>query len=98
MADYDVVANVVVLTPPQCADRIYELTDAFIGSRHRTAAGITRLPAGCGLLDAASRDTTCRRNFRGDSHNGGYFSTISYFCRHFYRPAYAAAERLKQME
>ncbi len=50
MADYDVVANVVVLTPPQCADRIYELTYAFIDSRHRTAAGITRLPAGCGLL------------------------------------------------
>lgn len=50
MDGYDVFANVVVLTPPEHADRIYDATPAFIDDQKRMAAGITRLPSGCGLL------------------------------------------------
>lgn len=50
MNGYDVFANVIVLTPAEHADRIYEATPAFIDPRRRLAAGITRLPGDCGLL------------------------------------------------
>lgn len=50
MNGYDVFANVIVLTPPEHADRIYERTEAFIDPQRRLAAGITRLPNRCGLL------------------------------------------------
>ncbi len=50
MADYDVFANAIVLTPPEEAERIYARTEAFIDEERRLAAGITRLPNGCGLL------------------------------------------------
>lgn len=50
MDGYDVFANAVVLTPPHHADVIYDLTPAFIDERNGLAAGITRLPNGCGLL------------------------------------------------
>lgn len=50
MNGYDVFANVVVLTPPEHADAIYEKTEAFIDPERRLAAGITRLPNDCGLL------------------------------------------------
>ncbi|WP_418983348.1 urease accessory protein UreD [Alistipes sp.] len=50
MNGYDVFANVIVLTPAQHAERIYAATEAFINPEQRLAAGITRLPNGCGLL------------------------------------------------
>lgn len=50
MNGYDVFANVLVLTPPAQADRLYEATPAFIDRDRRLAAGITRLPNGAGLL------------------------------------------------
>ncbi len=58
MAGYDVFANVVVLTPPEHADRLYEQTEAFIDPARRVAAGITRLPCGCGLLYKVLGDET----------------------------------------
>lgn len=50
MGGYDVYGNVIVLTPSDRADRIYDSTPAFIDPARRLAAGITRLPNGCGLL------------------------------------------------
>lgn len=50
MNGYDVFANVIVLTPPEHADGIYERTEAFIDRGRRLAAGITRLPNEAGLL------------------------------------------------
>lgn len=50
MGDYDVFANVIVLTPPEHADKIYNGTQAFIDRDRHLAAGITRLPNDCGLL------------------------------------------------
>lgn len=50
MNGYDVFANVIVLTPEAHADRIYDRTEAFIDRERRLAAGITRLPNGCGVL------------------------------------------------
>lgn len=50
MGSYDVFANVIVLTPPDKADRIYEATTPFIDREARLAAGITHLPNGAGLL------------------------------------------------
>lgn len=50
MADYDVFANVLLLTPPDVADAVYAATGAFIDRRRHLAAGITRLPNGAGLL------------------------------------------------
>lgn len=50
MNGYDVFANVLVLTPPEAADRIYDCTAAFIDPQQHLAAGITRLPNNCGLL------------------------------------------------
>ena len=43
MNGYDVFANVIVLTPPEHAEALFERTDAFI-DRDR------RLPNGCGVL------------------------------------------------
>lgn len=50
MADYDVFANVIVLTPPEKAKEIFDKTSAFIDKKNRIAAGITRLPNDAGLL------------------------------------------------
>lgn len=50
MGHYDVFANVIVLTPPDKADEIYAATPAFIDRDSDTAAGITHLPNGAGLL------------------------------------------------
>lgn len=50
MNGYDVFANVVVLTPPSEAERIYAATEAFIDRGQHLAAGITCLPNGCGVL------------------------------------------------
>lgn len=47
---YDVFANVIVMTPPEIAEKIFAETDAFIDRDKKLAAGITRLPNGAGLL------------------------------------------------
>lgn len=46
----DVFANVIVLTPANHADALFERTEAFIDRDRRLAAGISRLPNGCGVL------------------------------------------------
>lgn len=50
MHDFDVFANVLVLTPAENIERIYEATSAFYDKERRLAAGITHLPNGAGLL------------------------------------------------
>lgn len=50
MADYDIFANVVVLTPPDKAAKIYAATEPFIDKEKELAAGITTLPNQAGLL------------------------------------------------
>lgn len=50
MGRFDVFANVIVMTPSDKADEIYDNTPAFIDKEKKIAAGITRLPAGAGLL------------------------------------------------
>ncbi len=50
MHNYDVFANVIVLTPKEHADKIYENRSAFIDKKNGIAVGITHLPNGCGLL------------------------------------------------
>ncbi len=58
MNGYDVFANVIVLTPPAAAERIYARTEAFIDPGRRLAAGITHLPNDCGLLYKVLGDET----------------------------------------
>lgn len=50
MGKYDVFANVVVLTPPEHAEKIYSDVSPFINSEEKTACGITHLPNKSGLL------------------------------------------------
>lgn len=50
MGDFDVFANVIVMTPKDKADEIYDATEAFINRKDMIAAGITRLPNDAGLL------------------------------------------------
>ena len=50
MDKYDVFANVVVMTPKEHADKIYEKTEAFIDRENNICAGITHLPNDSGLL------------------------------------------------
>lgn len=50
MAAFDVFANVVVMTPPEAAQKIYDATEPFIDRDRQLAAGITHLPNGAGLL------------------------------------------------
>ncbi|MDE5874492.1 MAG: urease accessory protein UreD, partial [Muribaculaceae bacterium] len=50
MGKFDVFANVIVMTPPDAADKIYDKTEVFIDLKKRLAAGITRLPGNAGLL------------------------------------------------
>ena len=50
MNGYDLFANVVVLTPADRAEAVYAATEPFIDRERGLAAGITRLPGGCGLL------------------------------------------------
>lgn len=58
MNGYDVFANVAVLTPPGHAAAIWERTGAFIDPDRRLAAGISRLPRGCGVLYKVLGDET----------------------------------------
>jgi ureD urease accessory protein len=50
MGDFDVFANVIVMTPKDKADEIYDATEVFINRKDMIAAGITRLPNDAGLL------------------------------------------------
>lgn len=50
MGDYDVFANVIVITPPENAKEVYDATEAFIDRENHIAAGITHLPNNAGLL------------------------------------------------
>ena len=50
MADYDIFATALILTPPEIANRIYALINPYIDRMTHTALGITRLPNDCGLI------------------------------------------------
>ncbi|TWP25227.1 urease accessory protein UreD [Apibacter muscae] len=50
MHNYDVFANVIVMTPKEHADKIYEQITPFIDNEKQIAAGITYLPNQSGLL------------------------------------------------
>lgn len=50
MGDYDVFANVIVMTPPDKAKEIYDATTPFIDKDNKLATGITTLPGDAGLL------------------------------------------------
>ena len=50
MGNFDVFANVIVMTPADKADEIYKVTEAFFDRKNKLAAGVTHLPNGAGLL------------------------------------------------
>lgn len=50
MGTFDIFANVIVMTPPDKAQEIYDRTPAFLNRDERLAAGITRLPNNAGVL------------------------------------------------
>lgn len=50
MDNFDVFANIIVMTPPDKATEIYNNTEVFIDNNRKLAAGITRLPNQAGLL------------------------------------------------
>ncbi len=50
MGKYDIFANVIVMTPADKAEMIYQQTRAYIDPSRQLAAGITNLPNGAGLL------------------------------------------------
>lgn len=50
MHGYDVFANVLVMTPEENIEPIYEAVAAYIDGKEHIAAGITRLPSKAGLL------------------------------------------------
>lgn len=50
MHNYDVFANVIVLTPEEDAEAIYTKTQAFIDRNRELAVGISHLPQGAGLI------------------------------------------------
>lgn len=50
MGKYDVFSNVIVMTPPECAQKIYEQVTPFFDNENNLAMGITYLPDNSGLL------------------------------------------------
>lgn len=50
MHDYDVFANVLVMTPEDNIEPVYQAVQAYIDTKSHIAAGITRLPSRAGLL------------------------------------------------
>lgn len=50
MAEYDVFANVVVMTPEENIEPVYAAVQAFIDKKNHIACGITHLPGNAGLL------------------------------------------------
>ncbi len=59
MDQYDVFANVIVMTPQDKAREIYGKTEAFMDNEKHICAGITHLPNNAGLLyKVLGRETT----------------------------------------
>lgn len=50
MGNFDIFANVIVMTPKEKADEIYERTEAYLNKQDKIGAGITKLPNEAGLL------------------------------------------------
>lgn len=50
MGTFDIFANVIVMTPPEKAEEIYNNTHVYLNKKDKIAAGITKLPNGAGLL------------------------------------------------
>ena len=50
MHDFDVFANVLVMTPEENIEPIYDAVTAYLDAQTHIAAGITRLPSRAGLL------------------------------------------------
>jgi len=50
MDKYDVFANVIVMTPPEHAEKIYEQVQPYIDNDSKIAVGITHLPNDAGLI------------------------------------------------
>ena len=50
MADYDIFATALILTPTEMANRIYSLITPHIDHTTHTALGVTHLPNECGLV------------------------------------------------
>ena len=50
MGDFEIFANVIVMTPPEHARKIYEATPVELDRKKHIAAGITLLPNDAGLL------------------------------------------------
>lgn len=50
MHGFDIFANVVVMTPQEHIESIFEKADAFIDYKNGIGAGISKLPNGAGLL------------------------------------------------
>lgn len=50
MHGFDIFANVLVMTPEENIQPIYDATEAFYDPKQKLAAGITHLPNGAGLL------------------------------------------------
>lgn len=50
MGQFDIFANVIVMTPPDRAEEIYNATTPFYDHDKKLAAGITHLPNNAGLL------------------------------------------------
>ena len=50
MHQYDVFANIVVMTPPDSAQAIYDRITPYVDRDRHLALGVTRLPNDCGLL------------------------------------------------
>jgi urease accessory protein len=50
LGEYDVFANVIVVTPRECADRIFEQVPAGIDALEKVACGASRLPNDAGLI------------------------------------------------
>lgn len=50
MGRYHMFANVIALTPPECAEKIYEQVEVGFSADKKIGCGITRLPNNSGLL------------------------------------------------
>lgn len=50
MGDFDMLANVVLLAPPDCADRVFRQVPSRIERANGWAAGVSRLPNQAGLI------------------------------------------------
>ena len=50
LGDYDIFANVIVMTPPEHLKEIYDKTQPYIDRQNHIATGITTLPNDAGLL------------------------------------------------